>query len=213
MWKKIRKSSASCLCKDMRVNPVRKDFSCGTGPVTRSFCNGTGLSNGVKLIMGFIFKEEDILNKAKLYLENRFGKIDFESKALPFRYTAYYEKEFGSDLKRKFVTFQKLIFPENLATIKIATNMIEDRLSTSKGCRLINIDPGYIDLAKLILASTKDYKHRIYLKQGIFAEVTLFYQKGSFRSWQWSYPDYRTSEYVAIFNHIRGIYAQQLKNK
>lgn len=165
----------------------------------------------MKLIIGFIFKNEKVVEKAEILLKKRFGEIDFESETLAFKHTDYYEHEFGKDLKRRFISFNKLISPENLPQIKIATNRIEKRLS-SVGSRLINIDPGYLDLAKLILASTKDYKHRIYLSQGIFAEVTLFYQGGTFRSWEWTYPDYQTDEYIAIFNQIRGVYAAQIKN-
>lgn len=145
-------------------------------------------------------------------MERRFGKIDFESPALPFIHTAYYEKEFGKNLKRKFIAFQKLILPHNLHKIKIITNKIEKKMA--KGIsRVINIDPGYLDLSKLILASTKDYKHRIYLTKGIYAEVTFFYQDKTFRPWEWTYPDYKTSEYIEIFNRIRQIYAEQIKGK
>jgi len=166
----------------------------------------------VKLIIGFIFKKEDILNGTKAILQRRFGRIDFESQTLPFTHTNYYEKEFGGDLKRRFVSFKKLVLPQNLPTIKIVTNQIEKKLS-SNACRKINIDPGYLDLAKLILASTKDYKHRIYLDKGIYAEITLFYHDATFNFWEWTYPDYKTPEYITIFNQIREIYAKQIKNK
>lgn len=165
----------------------------------------------MKLIIGFIFKNEKVIERAKLLLKKRFGEIDFESETLDFKHTDYYCAEFGQDLKRRFISFKKLISPEDLPETKIATNKIEEKLSF-KGSRLINIDPGYLDLAKLILASTKDYKHRIYLNQGIFAEVTLFYQNKTFKPWEWTYPDYQTDEYIAIFNQIRGIYATQIKN-
>lgn len=166
----------------------------------------------VKLIAGFIFKKEDILNKTKIILERHFGKIDFESQNLPFIHTVYYEKEFGDNLKRIFVSFKKLISPSSLSKIKIMTNRIEKKISV-KGKRMINIDPGYLNLSKLILASTKDYKHRIYLNKGIYAEITLFYQNKTFQPWEWTYPDYKTNEYIAIFNQIREIYAKQIKHK
>ena len=164
----------------------------------------------VKLIIGFIFKEERIFNKIKVILEKRFGKIDFESQILSFNHTTYYAEEFGKHLKRRFVSFKKLISPSKLPEIKIITNKLEKKLS--KGLkRTINIDPGYLNLSKLVLASTKDYKHRIYLNKGIYSEVTLFYGNKSFRPWEWTYPDYGTCEYIAIFNKIRGIYAIQIK--
>lgn len=164
----------------------------------------------VKLIIAFIFKEENTLVQAQCLLEKKFGKIDFTSATLPFSHTDYYQEEFGPGLKRKFISFRKLIPPQKLAQIKIITNKIEEKLSQGKE-RLINIDPGYLDLAKLVLASTKDYKHRIYLGSGIYAEVTLFYQGKTFQAWECTYPDYRSSEYIALFNTIREIYAQQIK--
>jgi hypothetical protein len=168
----------------------------------------------VKLIIGFIFKDETVFSKALVRLAKRFGKIDFESALLPFTYTSYYEKEMGTGLSRKFVSFKKLIPPEKLAEIKLITNRLEQRLASGNN-RLINIDPGYIDLAKLVLATTKDFRHRVFLGRGIYAEVTLFYTKktqdpqSGFTHWDWTYPDYRTPEYIGIFNRIREIYAQQ----
>lgn len=165
----------------------------------------------VKLVMGFIFKDKNLMNKTKNILEKRFGKIDFESEGIPFRHTDYYEKEFGKDLNRKFISFKKLIRPQEMPKIKIITNRIEQGMSGGLN-RKINIDPCYIDLSKLVLASTKDYKHRIYLNKGIYAEVTLFYQDKSFRFWDWTYPDYKTREYITIFNKIRNDYAKEIKN-
>ena len=164
----------------------------------------------VKLVIGFIFREEGILDKAKNILRKEFGKIDYESQALAFIHTDYYETEFGKNLQRKFISFQNLIRPQNLPKIKITTNTIEKKLSKN-GLRSINIDPGYLDMAKLILASTKDYKHRIYLDKGIYAETTLFYQNKSFTGWVWTYPDYKSADYIRIFNQIREIYAKQRK--
>ena len=165
----------------------------------------------VKLLVGFIFAKEEIYFKTKHILEKEFGKSDFESIILPFNHTQYYEKELGLNLKRKFLSFARLILPENLAKIKIITNRLERRL-TVKNRRQINIDPGLLCLSKLILATTKNYKHRIYLTKGIYAEVTLYYQDKNFRAWDWTYPDYKTSKYIRIFNTVRTIYSQQIKS-
>lgn len=166
----------------------------------------------VKLIFGFIFKEDSAYEKARAVLRRRFGDADLVSPVLDFVYTGYYEKEFGAGLKRVFVSFKRLIRPEDLPRIKVLTNRIEDKL-TRNSLRRVNIDPGYIDLAKLVLASTKDYNHRIYLGRGIYAEITLTYQGKTFRSWPWTYPDYRSSEYAGILNQIRQIYAGQIEKK
>jgi len=166
----------------------------------------------VKLTIGFIFKDKQAFNKARLTLIKRFGTIDFESRVIPFTLTDYYREEFGNGLSKVFISFNKLVFPQQIVKIKILTNNIERKL-TLAGRRLVNIDPGYLDLAKLVLASTKDYVHRIYLDRGIYAETTLFYQGRSFQGWQWTYPDFRTSEYINVFNHIRELYAQQSKKR
>ncbi len=165
----------------------------------------------VKLIFGFIFKEESAFNKALPSLERSFGKMDFQSQILDFSYTDYYQKELGFGLKKKFCSAKRLIDPSGLYKAKIITNKLEDKLSCS-GARTINIDPGYLNLARLVLASTKDYYHRIYLNKGIFAELTLCFQKGEFRPLEWTYRDYRTSEYNAIFKEIRSIYARQIQD-
>lgn len=164
--------------------------------------------NNVKLIIGLIFKEETFFQQTREILERRFGRIDFQSQELDFTHTRFYEREFGSELKRRFLSFKKLIPPHHLDRIKLITNKIEKKLSRNSR-RTINIDPGYLTEAKLVLATTKDYKHRIYLNKGIYAEITLFFQDKTFQSWDWTYPDYKSDAYIAVFNRIREIYAQQ----
>jgi hypothetical protein len=157
-------------------------------------------------------------NRLKLFqetlkiLKKRFGPVDYESPLLPFDKTDYYEEEFGKNLKRKFYSFKRLIKAEELPRIKILTNSLEKKFGDKRGNRLINLDPGYLAPAKLVLATTKDYQHRIYYGKGIYGEVTLRYKKGSFIPWEWTYPDYRIKEYVEIFNHVRKIYMNQRKN-
>lgn len=172
--------------------------------------NGIFKIKEVKLFIGFIYASEKVYRKTKHILERKFGQSDFESKTLPFNHTKYYEAEFGSDLKRKFLSFKNLIRPEKLAQIKIITNRVEKKLA-HQNSRQINIDPGILDLGKVILATTKDYRHRIYLSRGIYAEVTLYYQNKSFQFWEWTYPDYKTYEYIHMFSCIRKIYSSQIK--
>ena len=165
-----------------------------------------------KLVVGFIFRDPDILRRAVSLLERNFGKIDFESGIIPFEHTDYYEKEFGKGLSRKFVSLAKLIQPDKLSRIKSFTNKIEDKLSVD-GLRRVNIDPGYLNLSKLVLASTKDFSHRIYLERGIYAETTLIFKDKIFHPLDWTYPDYRTKEYIEIFNQIREIYSRYIKTR
>ena len=165
----------------------------------------------VKLIVGLIFKEDSVLKDTLSLLKRKFGEIDFESKTIPFKFTGYYEKEFGNGLSRKFISFSKLIEPQNLSAIKIFTNKLEQKFAVNKA-RKINIDPGYLNLAKLVLASTKDFSHRIYLNKGVFAELTLLFKDKTFKFQDWTYPDYRTSGYIEIFKQIRQIYAGQVES-
>ncbi len=163
----------------------------------------------VKLIIGLIFNQEQDLKKVQSLLVKKFGKIDYQSQALEFIHTDYYRQEFGQGLRKKIISFKKLIHPQMLAQIKAVTNRIEQKLSQGKN-RSVNIDPGYLNLSKLILATTKDFAHRIYLSKGIYAEVTLVYQAKTFCGWDWTYPDHRTPEYIDIFNEIREIYHKQI---
>jgi hypothetical protein len=164
----------------------------------------------VKLIVGFIAREENQIQQASIILQRHFKKIDFESALIPFTHTDYYREEFGTGLKRKFISFVRLIRAQDLPKIKLLTNQIETKLSR-QGKRGVNIDPGYLDMCKLVLATTKDYKHRLYLGRGIYGEVTLFYQDKTFQAWEWTYPDYRTPAYLEIFSQIRKIYASQIQ--
>lgn len=164
----------------------------------------------VKLFIGIIFKNAPLIPEIKPLLTSKFGPIDFESQILDFSYTNYYEKEFGVNLKRRFFGFFRLILPDRIAAVKIITNKIEKRFSGNNK-RLINLDPGYLNDAKLILATTKDYAHRIYLKNGIYVENTLVFTKGAFAPYPWTYPDYQTKEYADIFGQIRNIFMRQRK--
>lgn len=165
-----------------------------------------------KLIIAFIYKKEEIYDKTKKILLDKFGAVDFESDKIKFTYTDYYNKEMGPDLNRRFISFKKLIDPGELSLIKVATNEIELQfLYNNTNKRSINIDPGMLSLGKFILATTKNYSHRVYIGNGIFAEVTLKYENKRFVSFEWTYPDYSTQEYIEILEKIRDIYKKQIK--
>ena len=153
--------------------------------------------------------QEECFQKAEGRLEDSFGPVDFRSPLLPFTHTDYYSREMGEGLLRKFISFAQLIDPGDLAQVKRFTNRLEEELAEG-GARRINLDPGYISPGKLVLATTKDREHRIYLGDGIYAEVTLRWrrQKG-FEPWEWTYPDYRTAEYGRLLGEIRELYMQQ----
>lgn len=169
-------------------------------------------AEAVKLIMSIFSAQDRLLNEVLESLDRLYGNIDFISSPVPFDYTDYYAVEMGSPLYRRFVSFEDLIRPESLPDIKQITNGLEDQYSTN-GQRIINIDPGYIWHAHLILATGKGYTHRPYLRDGIYADLTLIYQHGTFQPLPWTYPDYAAQETIAMFNKIRAKYILQIRIK
>ncbi len=140
-------------------------------------------------------------------LEEKFGSIDIVSRLFPFECTDYYKDEMGERLKRRFVFFEKLIDPGDIADVKIVTNELElEFMRKFRGggkVRIVNLDAGYLTLGQVVLATTKSYSHRIYLRDGIWAEVTLYYYKGKYTPWPWTYPDYRSGLYDEVFIRAR----------
>ncbi len=139
-------------------------------------------------------------------LEAEFGKVVLESLPYPFTFSSYYEKEMGKGLIKSLWAFQPPFPRDRLAQAKLFTNALEEELGERRGERLfrvVNLDPGYLTDAQLVLASTKDYSHRIYLGQGIHAEVTLVYRQGAFRPLDWTYPDYRTPLVLGFLEEVR----------
>ena len=163
-----------------------------------------------KLIMPMFSGDAELFELAERALPAHFGPIDYRSPRVPFDHTTYYEGEFGSGLERMFLSFESLIDPSELAGVKLLTNEMELRWAKA-GHRRINLDPGYVTAAKLVLATTKNREHRIYLGQGIYAEITLIYRDKNFRPLPWTYPDYRSEAYIDILRTIRGTYMRQLK--
>ncbi|UCE66629.1 MAG: DUF4416 family protein [Candidatus Zixiibacteriota bacterium] len=164
----------------------------------------------VKLICAVLFSPAADLDSAVADLENLFGKIDHKSPIYDFIFTDYYNNEMGDDLKKQFLSFENLVMPDQLADIKNSTNKIEAKYSADRK-RTANLDPGYLEESKLILASTKNYSHRIYLKEGIWAELTLSYAAGKFVIHHWTYPDYQTELAYDFLKKVRDIYISQLK--
>jgi hypothetical protein len=150
------------------------------------------LPKKVKLFCGIIFSDNKVKQKSFEILEEKLGKIDLISDVIPFDFSSYYNSEIGNNLKRFWIAFEKLISAAEIAEIKVFTNFIEADFTVNNK-RQINIDPGYITPANVILATTKDYSHRIYLAKGIYGEVTTIYKKGGYIKLPWSYPDYMSN--------------------
>jgi hypothetical protein len=155
-----------------------------------------------------------------LRLSDSFGPIDYASRPIPFAFTHYYDEELGAPLVRRFVAFERLVDPQALARIKLATNALEEELGSRPaaggarlaGPRSINLDPGLLSLSRFVLASTKDSSHRIPLADGIFAEITLQYQRPTFRPLPWTYPDYRSEEVHEVLLEIRRMFKARRRN-
>ncbi len=167
----------------------------------------------VKLLVGLLSGDRDLISRACQLLSKRFGEIDLKSEYWPFEQTEYYSDELGEHIERHFVAFSQLIHPDAIAEIKRQTNDIETRICEDLALpvdrRPVNLDPGYVALSKLVLATTKDYSHRIYLRRGIYVEATLRFHDGAWRPWPWTYPDYASKTYREFFMTVR----EQLKKQ
>jgi hypothetical protein len=167
-------------------------------------------ADDVKLVASLFSPEEKILEEVTLKLQGMFGPSDWISPPLFFDRTRYYEKEMGWPLHRRFLSFKNLIRPEAIVDIKLRTNVVEKEY-LQEGNRRVNIDPGYIALERLVLATGKNYTHRTYLSKGIYADLTLVFHQGSFQTLAWTYRDYADPVAIGYFNDIREHYKSQLR--
>ena len=162
----------------------------------------------VKLIVAMLAREEAALDQAAARLAAVHGPVDYASPLLPFTISSYYAAEMGPDLRRQFIAFARLIPPDALPAIKLETIALEADFAVD-GRRTVNLDPGYLCAGKLVLATTKNQQHRLYLGQGIYGEVALRYRAGAWQPWEWTYPDYRSPEYAQVFADIRRLFMRQ----
>jgi hypothetical protein len=163
----------------------------------------------VKLFVGLLYHQRDSLAQLCEALAERFSPIDYQSCEYEFALTGYYADEMGQPLHRQFLSFLKLIDPGEIAGIKIATNQLEDEMAGGKN-RPVNVDPGYMDFHKVVLASAKYNGQKIYLAQGIYADPALRYAKGKFIAYGHTFPDFKVPLYHDTFLHIRSLYKEQL---
>ena len=145
-------------------------------------------------------------------LEKIFGRVVIKSSSLPFNHTEYYSGEMGNDLSRQWIAFGDLVLPDVLVDLKHRTDEIEKKHLNQEGGRLVNIDPGILSLSNLILASTKNYSHRVYIGKGIYAEVTLIYRHKKYMPLEWTYPDYREDTALIFFTRAREVLKQELED-
>lgn len=174
----------------------------------------------VKLFFALMSGDEALFQECEKELEKEFGAVDMRGERYDFDpMTDYYEPEFGKGLKKQILAVGELVAPDRLAEIKLRTNRMEEELARERDPdaqgpnRVVNIDPGYLNHSKVVLATTKDHAHRIYMGRGIFEEVTLNYRRvpARYEPHPWTYRDYRDPARVVFFGRLRAAYEEQLK--
>ena len=166
----------------------------------------------VKLLVALLWADAGSRDRALADLEGRWGPIDFSGADHPFDVTAYYAKEMGPSLQRRLVSFSPLIPPESLPEVKLACNRIEERLAR-RGRRTVNLDAGYLDHSKVILASMKFAGQKIHLGHGVYADLMSRYRKGRYRPLEWAFPDFRDGRYDEDLAPIRELYMGQRRTR
>ncbi|MGD9140953.1 MAG: DUF4416 family protein [bacterium] len=169
-----------------------------------------GRPQPVQLVMGVIYGDEGFLEEAATGLAGELGEIDLRSEAFEFDVTDYYQDEMGPGLKRVFLSFKNLIDPGDIVDIKLMAAGLEQEMSR-EGKRTVNLDPGYMDFNKLVLVSAKFLAQKIYLAKGVYADPTIYYDKG-WRDYEWAFPDFRSGRYGGFFSEVRNLYKAKMRN-
>ncbi len=169
----------------------------------------------MKLFSGILTSLPEIIPEVQNRLTSVLGAVDLQSDPYPFDMTHYYDEEMGSPIMRFFISFAALVPPAEISSSKRMTNELEDALSREIGRvkRPANLDPGYLEESKIVLASTKNFYHRIHLADGIYGEVTLRFSGGSWQAFPWSFPDFRSGRYDAFFTRLRRLYRIQIREE
>jgi len=166
----------------------------------------------VKLVIALFSKKNIYLDKAESFLIKKYGRLDFKSKDIDFKETDYYTKEMGDKLKIRYISFSKLINRTLLPKVKHYCWKIEKKYTKNKK-RKVNLDPGLLSYENFILATGKGFSHRVYLKKGVWADLTLIYTKSGYKVLDWTYPSYIKKEVHEILLKIRNIYHSQINKK
>ena len=168
----------------------------------------------VLLVVAAFSRHPGALAWGRQRLEQAFGPVALAGPAYAFHYTDYYEPTMGPGLRKQLLAFRDLVPADALADLKRQGIALERELAESGAFpepRPLNLDPGVLTLGKFLLATTKDQAHRVYLRDGVFAEVTLRFHAGAFEPWPWTYADYREPEVLAFLNEARGLYHRLLE--
>jgi len=166
----------------------------------------------VKLFSGIIYRSESAFQSVKKQLESFYSPVDMETPALDFDFTPYYNKEMGTPLFRRFISFETLINPELLPDIKLLTNQLEIETAIN-GKRTINLDPGFLSDANVIIATTKNYYHRVPLTKGIYAHMEYVIIGKNLKILEWTYPDFQSELYMNYFRELLVLYKKNIKDR
>lgn len=167
----------------------------------------------VVLVIGILAQNAEWAEQAITHLQGVFGIPECIQKPFPFLFTNYYQNELGDAPVRAFVAFETLIQRESIVDIKRQTNdweLLWAQQNGTPGLRPVNLDPGYMTLGQFFLATTKDQRQRVYIRDGIFVEPTLYFQNGHFHAFDWTYRDYQSPEYIRYLEQVRQRLAYQL---
>jgi len=164
----------------------------------------------VKPIAAILYQKKEVFEEAIPLLEDTFSSVSYTGSFFPFVETNYYEPEMGAGLQRGIIAFNDLVHPGDLVSLKLAAKKLETRLS-DQGNRCINIDIGFLDIFKVVLASFKGRSNKIYLAKGVWADMILYFEEGQYKSFMWGFPDFKSSIYNEDLIKIRNHYKAQLK--
>ncbi len=167
----------------------------------------------VKFFAAVLYSDKQQLEQARESLRKIHGEEDYVSKPVAFDHTDFYQEEMGGPLERIFISYRKLVEPDALVGAKLSAEKIERELAGAQGGRTVNIDPGLLDYQKVVLASFKFGGQKIYLGSGVWADLTLYYRKGGWSVFEWTFPDFKAGRYNSTLLEIRSLFKQQRKQQ
>ena len=165
----------------------------------------------VKQVAAILYQDKADYEAVAADLSKIYSTIDYEGEFFPFVETDYYESEMGKGLHRGMISFQKLVHPQQLAASKTKAREFEDTLREN-GNRRINVDIGYMDMFKVVLASFKGRSNKIYLSDGVWADMIMYFEEGDYKTFMWGFPDFKSGIYNKDLINIRNLYKTQLRD-
>ena len=170
-----------------------------------------GRPDPVKLFLAVLASTRESVDRVREMFLDQFGETDIDSGWMAFDFTDYYADEMGPEIERVLFSFADLIDPSRLVEAKILAGEVEEKLAEDSR-RVVNIDPGYLDYFKVVLASGKPGGIKIYVDHGVYADLALYYEKGRFLPFEWGFPDFRSGYYDEFLIKVRARYKKQTRD-